>query len=175
MFWWIISCLPKIYCGRPELCAQCRSEQVARMRYGKIFSNHFHQFTPWPWNESNKDVPKVNLPDLVYLAKSIPETIHLKLYLETISKFPKLLVKIDLDVFTKNLFKVSILCILSKEWHILISDAGRWKTLGGPVLMVGIICPPPVGIGSTDLPNIGGTSGPPGPPGSRHHWSLPFY
>ena len=46
------------------------------------------------------------------------------------------------------------------------SDAGRWKTLGGPVLMVGIICPPPVGIGLTDLPNIGGASGPPGPPSS---------
>jgi hypothetical protein len=30
--------------------------------------------------------------------------------------------------------------------------------------MVGIICPPPVGIGLTDLPNIGGVSGPPGPP-----------
>ena len=27
--------------------------------------------------------------------------------------------------------------------------------------MVGIICPPPVGIGLTDLPNIGGASGPP--------------
>ena len=26
--------------------------------------------------------------------------------------------------------------------------------------------PSPVGIGLTDLPNIGGTSGPPGPPGS---------
>ena len=32
--------------------------------------------------------------------------------------------------------------------------------------MVGIICPPPVGIGLTDLPNIGGASGPPGPPSS---------
>ena len=30
--------------------------------------------------------------------------------------------------------------------------------------MVGIICPPPVGIGLTDLPNIGGASGPPAPP-----------
>ena len=29
--------------------------------------------------------------------------------------------------------------------------------------MVGIICPPPVGIGLTDLPNIGGVSGPPVP------------
>ena len=32
--------------------------------------------------------------------------------------------------------------------------------------MVGIICPPPVGIGLTDLPNIVGASGPPGPPSS---------
>ena len=32
---------------------------------------------------------------------------------------------------------------------------------------MGIICPPPVGIGLTDLPNIGaGDSGYPGPPGS---------
>ena len=38
------------------------------------------------------------------------------------------------------------------------------KLWGGPVLMVGIICPPPVGIGLTDLPNIGGASGPPAPP-----------
>ena len=40
------------------------------------------------------------------------------------------------------------------------------KLWGGPVVMVGIICPPPVGIGLTDLPNIGGASGPPGPPSS---------
>ena len=32
--------------------------------------------------------------------------------------------------------------------------------------MLGIICPPPVGIGLTDLPNIGGASGPPVPPSS---------
>ena len=38
------------------------------------------------------------------------------------------------------------------------------KLWGGPVVMVGIICPPPVGIGLTDLPNIGGASGPPAPP-----------
>ena len=64
----------------------------------------------------------------------------------------------------------------------IYSDAGRWKTLGGPVLMVGIICPPPVGIGLTDLPNIGGASGPPGPPSSGttvnafafHKVFLPF-
>ena len=29
--------------------------------------------------------------------------------------------------------------------------------------MVGIICPPPVGIGLSDIPNIGRASGPPGP------------
>ena len=38
--------------------------------------------------------------------------------------------------------------------------------------MVGIICPPPVGIGLTDLPNIGGARGPPGPPQFRHHCPL---
>ena len=31
---------------------------------------------------------------------------------------------------------------------------------------MGTICPPPVGIGLTDLPNIWGASGPPDPPGS---------
>ena len=30
--------------------------------------------------------------------------------------------------------------------------------------MVGIICPPPVGIGLTDLPNIGEPVAPPDPP-----------
>ena len=37
------------------------------------------------------------------------------------------------------------------------------KLWGGPVVMVGIICPPPVGIGLTDLPNIGGPVAPPAP------------
>ena len=50
--------------------------------------------------------------------------------------------------------------------HNNVSDAGRWKTLGVPV-PVGIICPPPVRVGFTDLLNIGGgASGPPGPPSS---------
>ena len=31
---------------------------------------------------------------------------------------------------------------------------------------MGIICPSPVQIGLTDMQNIGGASGPPGPPGS---------
>ena len=31
------------------------------------------------------------------------------------------------------------------------------------MVMVGIICPPPVGIGLTDLPNIGGPVAPPVP------------
>ena len=35
-----------------------------------------------------------------------------------------------------------------------------------PVLNGGRNLPSPVGIGLTDLPNIGGASGPPGPPGS---------
>ena len=46
------------------------------------------------------------------------------------------------------------------------SDAGRWKTLRGPVGIGGDNLPSPVRIGFTDLPNIGGASGPPGPPGS---------
>mgnify|MGYP007015458711 CR=1 FL=1 len=45
-------------------------------------------------------------------------------------------------------------------------DAGRWKTLGGPVVIGGDNLPSPVELGFTELPNIGGASGPPGPPGS---------
>ena len=43
---------------------------------------------------------------------------------------------------------------------------------------MGIICPPSVGIRLSDLPNIGGISGPPGPPSSgitayiKYHISL---
>ena len=44
------------------------------------------------------------------------------------------------------------------------SDAGRWKTLGVPAVIGGDNLPSPDGKGLTDLPNIGGTSGPPGPP-----------
>ena len=36
------------------------------------------------------------------------------------------------------------------------SDAGRSKTLGVPVVIGGDNLPSPVGIGLTDLPNIGG-------------------
>ena len=36
-----------------------------------------------------------------------------------------------------------------------VSDAGRWKTLGMPVVIVGGNLPSPVRIGLTDLPNIG--------------------
>ena len=35
-----------------------------------------------------------------------------------------------------------------------------------PVVIGGDNLPSPVGIGLTDLPNIGGASGPPGPPSS---------
>jgi len=38
--------------------------------------------------------------------------------------------------------------------------------LRGPVVIGGDNLPSPVRIGLTDLPNIGGASGPPGPPGS---------
>ena len=46
------------------------------------------------------------------------------------------------------------------------SDAGRWKTLGVPVVIGGDNLPSTVGIELTDLPNIGGASGPLGLPGS---------
>ena len=50
------------------------------------------------------------------------------------------------------------------------NDAGRWKTLGGPVVIGGDNLPSPVWIGLTDLQNIGGGRGPPGPPPRfRHH------
>ena len=58
----------------------------------------------------------------------------------------------------------------------LFSDAGRWKTLGVPVVIGGDNLPSPVGIGLSDLPNIGGASGPPGTPGSgitvHRRWSI---
>ena len=38
--------------------------------------------------------------------------------------------------------------------------------MGGPVVIGGDNLPSLVGIGLTDLPNIGEASGPPGPPGS---------
>ena len=48
-----------------------------------------------------------------------------------------------------------------------ITDAGRWNFLGVPAVKGGQSMPPPlVGIGLTDLPNIGGAIGPAGPPGS---------
>ena len=50
--------------------------------------------------------------------------------------------------------------------EMVYSDAGRWKILEGPVVIGGDNLPSPVRIGLTDLPNIGGASGPPGPPGS---------
>ena len=55
------------------------------------------------------------------------------------------------------------------------SDAGMWKTLGGPVAVVigGDNLPSPIRIGLTDLPNIGGASDPPAPsPRFRHHCSV---
>ena len=53
-----------------------------------------------------------------------------------------------------------------QHFHLIlcinISDAGRWKTLGGPVVIGGENLPSPVQVGLTDLQNIGGASGPPG-------------
>ena len=46
----------------------------------------------------------------------------------------------------------------------LFSDAGRGITLGVPLVIGGDNLPAPVGIGLTDLPIIGGASGPPGAP-----------
>ena len=53
---------------------------------------------------------------------------------------------------------------MSEMVGILSSDAGRWKTLGVPVVIGGDNLPSPIGIGLTDLPNIGG--GAEGPPSS---------
>ena len=63
-------------------------------------------------------------------------------------------------------FEYIILCTRLDPYVYVCSDAGRWKTLRGPVVIGGDNLPSPVRIGLTDLPNIGGASGPPGPPGS---------
>ena len=44
-----------------------------------------------------------------------------------------------------------------------------------PVLIGGDNLPSPVRLGLTDLQNIGGASGPPGPPGSGTTESRPIY
>ena len=44
--------------------------------------------------------------------------------------------------------------------HTLLSDAGRRKTLGVPVVIDGDNLPSPVGIGLTNPPNIGGPVAP---------------
>ena len=69
-------------------------------------------------------------------------------------------------------FFLQLLCI---KVHIPCSDAGRLKLLGVPVVIGGDNLPNPVGIGLTDLPNIGRASGHPGPPGSGItdlHWDF---
>ena len=55
---------------------------------------------------------------------------------------------------------------------VIISDAGRWKTLGVPVVIGGNNLPSPVGIGLTDLLNIGGGAVALLAPRFRHHWLL---
>ena len=67
-----------------------------------------------------------------------------------------------LPVFDLKVDKISLGC--SSRLSTWVSDAGRWKTLRGPVVIDGNNLPSPVRIGLTDLPNIGGASGPPGPP-----------
>ena len=63
----------------------------------------------------------------------------------------------------KNLLAMpSVMNVIPSSLRILFellmrcSDAGRWKTLGVPVVISGNNLPSPVGIGLTDLPNIGG-------------------
>ena len=52
-----------------------------------------------------------------------------------------------------------------KLMFMFCSDAGRWKTLGVPVVICGDNLSSLVGIGWTDLPNIGGGGQwPPCPP-----------
>ena len=59
-----------------------------------------------------------------------------------------------------------IFVYLQKIAKILLSDAGRWKTLGVPIVIGGDNMPSPVGIGLTDLPNIGAPLPPPPVPAS---------
>ena len=56
--------------------------------------------------------------------------------------------------------------LIQFQFQIQISDAGRWKTFGVPVVIDGDNLPSPGQIGLTDLTNIGEASGPPGHPGS---------
>ena len=65
-----------------------------------------------------------------------------------------------------NIYLIIICRIQISRKYILSSDAGRWKTLGGAVVIGGENMPSPVRVGLTDLQNIEGASGPPGPPGS---------
>ena len=63
---------------------------------------------------------------------------------------------------------------LSSTCHI--SNAGRWKTLGVPVVIGGDNLPSPLQIGLSDLTNIGGGGqGPPWPPRFRHHCNRMGY
>ena len=58
---------------------------------------------------------------------------------------------------------------IEEELPCLLSFGTAQKplpTLGVPVAIGGDNLPSPVGIGLTDLPNIGRASGPPDPPGS---------
>ena len=51
-----------------------------------------------------------------------------------------------------------------KLMFMFCSDAGRWKTLGVPVVICGDNLSSLVGIGWTDLPNMGGGAVAPLPP-----------
>ena len=73
-------------------------------------------------------------------------------------------------VLSGSLVSVLGIVFVNASYHFVCvlwySDAGRWKTLGVPVVIGGDNLPSPVQIGLTDLTNIGGASGPPGHPGS---------
>ena len=65
----------------------------------------------------------------------------------------------------KEVFKI-------KHTTTLLSDAGRWKTLGVPVVIGWDNLPSPIEIGLTDLPNIGGGAV---APRFRHHCYFTTY
>ena len=82
--------------------------------------------------------------------------------------FPKIkkIEKLNLLKSGLNGGQKGILFFVHVNMNVSRSDAGRWKTLGGPVVIGGDNLPSLVQIGLTDLQNIGGASGPPGHPGS---------
>ena len=62
-----------------------------------------------------------------------------------------------------SVYFVVFLCNCKVSSCYYISDAGRWKIFGVSVVIGGDNLSSQDGIGLTDLPNIGGSSGPPAP------------